>query len=75
MTEQPERIFICGKNIHIGDYVKVMYTTGKEFKGGTIKGKVVELWDDKVLQAQVESGWCFHNHDRIIEHEKKGGKV
>jgi len=74
MTEHLKEIHICGKDIHLNDYVVVEYTTGKEFKGGTIRGKVIELWNDRLLQARVESGWCFHDYDRIIEH-KKGGKM
>lgn len=65
-------IKMCGTTIHLGDYMKVQYTTGKEFKGATIKGTVTELWSmekDNHLQARLSCGWCFHDHDRIIEHK------
>ena len=65
---------ICGKNIELGDYVRVRYTTGQTLKGGTIEGKIIKLWSpetDNHHQAQVESGWCFHDHDEIVEHTPK----
>ena len=68
------KVVICGKEIQLGDYVKVEYTTGIQFKGGTIKGKITELWDNTVggnLQGRVENGWCFHDNDIIIEHIPK----
>lgn len=61
---------ICGQKVSLGDYVEVEYTTGTWSKGGQIKGKITELWTPELdgghLQARVESGWCFHNHDRIL---------
>jgi len=60
---------ICGHDLRIGDYVEVQYTTGTKFIGAVIKGKIVELWSPKLdghLQARVDSGWCFHDHDRIL---------
>ena len=63
---------ICGREINVGDYVKVEYMTGVRMKGGTIKGTVTKLWDDAggLLQAQVDNGWCFHDCDKILEHTK-----
>ena len=60
---------ICGRTIRLGDYVVVEYTTGEQFRGGRIRGKVVELWDGEHLQGRVESGWCFHDEDRILVHK------
>jgi len=40
-------------------------------KGGTIEGEITELWSpelDNHLQARVDSGWCFHDHDEIVTH-------
>ena len=71
---------ICGKDISLGDYVKVMYMTGKRLKGGTIEGNIVEIWTPEngegLLQARVDSGWCFHDHDEIVIHkpQDKGRK-
>ena len=61
-----QKINICGKTIKIGDTVRVRYTTGTWSRGGTIGGKITELWDDGYLQGRVDSGWCFHDHDQII---------
>ncbi len=65
---------ICGKEIKLGDFVKVKYTSGNQFKGATIKGKIIELWTPEIdnghLQARVSNGWCFHNNDEILEHIK-----
>ncbi|MFH2029128.1 MAG: hypothetical protein ABIJ40_00700 [Bacteroidota bacterium] len=66
-------IEICGKVVCLGDYVKVRYTTGTWSKGGTIEGKITELWSiekDNHLQGRVENGWCFHDHDEILLHNK-----
>lgn len=62
---------ICGKIVKLGDYVRVRYTPGGRMEGETISGKVIELWslkDDNHLQGRVESGWCFHDNDEILEH-------
>ena len=56
------------KELEIDDYVKVRYTTGKQFKDGIIKGKITKLWTNP-KQGQVENGWCFHDHDEILEHK------
>lgn len=66
-----KEITICGKKIKLGDYVEVEFTTGARFKGGRIKGKITELWSDGHLQARVESGWCFHDNDNILDHKPK----
>jgi hypothetical protein len=66
-------INICNHELHIGDFVRVRYTTGKTMKNGEIWGTVVELWsyeNDHHLQARVDSGWCFHDHDEILIHKK-----
>ena len=72
MSELKE-ITICGKSIKLGDFVKVRYTTGKNFKDGTVEGKTTKLWSpdngDSHLQARVENGWCFHDDDEILEHK------
>jgi len=70
---------ICGHDIEVGDYVKVKYTTGSMFKGSILTGKITKLWDAEgekyprapCLQAQVNNGWCFHDHDIILEYKKK----
>lgn len=73
-----QEVKICGRTISLGDYVKVRYTAGERFKGGTIEGKIIELWSHEKnnhLQARVESGWCFHDYDEILSHiiDQKGG--
>lgn len=73
MKGKATEIRMCGKTIKLGDFMKVEYTTGERMKGGTIKGKVVELWSPELsnghLQARLDCGWCFHNHDKILQHE------
>ena len=62
---------MCGATLRLGDHVKVRYTTGRRMKGGTIEGEITELWSpelDNHLQARVDSGWCFHDHDEIVTH-------
>ncbi len=72
MTGIATEITICGKTVRLGDEMEVEYTTGERMKGGTIKGKVIELWSPELsegrLQARLSCGWCFHNRDRIIAH-------
>ena len=74
MAEELTELEICGRIIRLGDYVKVEYTSGKRFKGGQIKGCVTRLYSlmhgDNRKQAQLESGWCFHEGDKIIEHRE-----
>lgn len=58
---------ICGRRIKLDDWVRVHYTTGRQ---GWVEGKIVELWGpetDGHFQARVSSGWCFHDHDEILE--------
>ena len=59
---------ICGKRVKLGDFVRVKYMDGDSMKGGTIQGKIVELWDEGLIQGRVESGWCFHDKDNILQH-------
>ena len=69
---------ICGQTVHLGDHLKVKYTTGERMKGGTIEGMVTELWSpefDNHHQGRLDHGWCFHNYDEIVLHiPAKGGK-
>ena len=61
-------ITICGKRIKLGDEVVVNYESG-----GSIKGEVIEIWsptEDGHFQARVKSGWCFHDHDEIVQHHR-----
>lgn len=72
MKGEATEVEICGIIINLNDFVKVEYTTGTRMKGGTIEGRVTELWGPESghLQARVDSGWCFHDHDRILKHER-----
>lgn len=70
MKGTAQQITICGRTVKLGDYLKVKYTTGHDMKGATIQGEVVELWSlelDKHLQGRLSCGWCFHDHDEILE--------
>lgn len=65
-----KEVFICGRTVKLGDYLKVEYTTGHSMKGATIQGEVTELWSpelDDHLQGRLSCGWCFHDHDEILE--------
>ena len=70
-----KQISMCGRVIRLGDYIEVEYTTGDRMKGGILRGNVTELWSPetgaKHLQARINNGWCFHNHDRILVHNKE----
>lgn len=72
MKGEATEIKMCGVNIKLGDYMEIKYTTGRETKGGTIKGKVTELWSPEIsnghLQARLDCGWCFHDHDLVLKH-------
>jgi len=61
---------ICGKEVNVGDYVKVKYTTGTRPKGGTVEGSITRLWDNKYPQVQIDNRWCFHNQDIILKHQR-----
>jgi len=63
--EKVEVNTMFGREIRRGDRIKVRYTTGERFKGGTIQGPVTELWD---AQLQVKSGWCCHPKDELLEY-------
>lgn len=67
-----ESILICGKEVSLGDYVKVEYATGERMKDCHIEGKLTKLWspeNDNHHQAQINNGWCFHDYDLILEHQ------
>ena len=53
-------MILCGKELNVGDYVKVEYTKGHKsgagHKGGTIKGEITKLWEEH-KQGQVNNGW------------------
>lgn len=73
MKGKATTIFICGKQIKLGDYVKVECNAGTWSRHATVQGKITELWDKKqcgVHQARVDNGWCFHDEDKILEHLK-----
>jgi len=69
MVSPPAKMIkMCGKTLCLGDRVVVKYRCG-----GTIEGKIIELWSkelDNHLQARIDSGWCFHDHDEIRKHIK-----
>ena len=75
MKGTSKECFICGRRVGLGDHVEVEYTTGEMMKGGRVKGVITEIWtpekDGGYLQARVDSGWCFHDHDRILSHTVK----
>ena len=56
---------LCGAIIHVGDSVKVRYSTGRQ---GTVTGIVTKVWP---FQAQVNNGWCFHDNDELLEHSQR----
>ena len=65
------KMVLCGKELNVGDYVEVQYTTGNKYsqlKGGVVTGNITKLWED-AGQGQVNHGWCFHDHDKILEHK------
>ena len=62
---------LCGVEMDVGDYVEVQYSNGKKFKGAILKGNITKLWDAPRKQGEVNNGWCFHDHDRILKHNKK----
>ena len=69
MAGTAKEVNICGRLIKLGDKVKVKYKGG-----GTMEGEVTELWDyenDKIVQARVKNGWCFHDYDEIIDYTPK----
>ena len=66
-------IDICGTTICLGDKLTVVYTANGHLHGSTIEGEVIELWSLELnnhLQGRLSCGWCFHDHDEIIEHIK-----
>lgn len=63
LTSETTTLCMCGHELSIGDYVEVRYETG-----GGIKGKIIELCP-YLPQAKVESGWCFHENDRIVAYK------
>lgn len=72
MSELKE-LTICGKTLKLGDFVRVEYTKGRNFKGAQIWGTVTKLWPAPGPQVQVNNGWCFHEGDLIVEHKKGEG--
>lgn len=73
----------------VGDYVKVKYTTGERFKGGTIKGKITKLLLDKIPKKKTikpyntsdTKAWMYPPYNlalsaikKIVEGKKIKGK-
>jgi hypothetical protein len=62
-------------DLNIGDYVKVLCRDRVGASTGTLEGTITRLWKNEdtkgcrnLTQAEVNSGWCFHPHDEIIQH-------
>lgn len=66
------KVRICGQEVKLGDWVKVQYTS-PGIQGGIIEGTVIELWSPEKnnhLQGRVDSGWCFHDRDKILSRKE-----
>lgn len=60
-------------SMNVGDYVEIEIVSNGHLNGGILRGKIVE-YNEEHLQYKLESGWCFHPADRILEH-KKGEQI
>lgn len=59
----------------VGDHVKVRFAGSGRMGGGTITGTLTRIWTPQehgagMWQGQVDSGWCFHAADELVEHQK-----
>lgn len=55
--------------LEIGDQVIIEYSTGDRMKGGRITGTVKTLTPSH-RQVQLNTGWCGHDGDYLIEHKR-----
>jgi len=59
LTDSTTTMWMCDRELSLGDYVEVRYKTG-----GGISGTIIELCP-YIPQVKVKSGWCFHDDDTI----------
>lgn len=62
--------------LSVGDRVKVRYTGKGRMQGGTITGTITKIWTPQehgagMWQGQVDDGWCFHEVDDLVEHQRQ----
>lgn len=70
MNGTAKTLHMCGEDLRIGDFIKVRYTRGVRQVGMEIQGKIIEMWSperNRRCQVRLESGWCFHDHDKVLE--------
>ena len=54
MTGKATEVKMCGATISLGDVMEVEYRTGREMKGGRIKGEVIELWSPELNEGHLQ---------------------
>lgn len=62
------------EDMAIGDYIStgIMNKMGdRNLDGAVLRGTIVELVPSHNM-VRLESGWCCHTKDKLLEHKKKG---
>lgn len=70
MTEQVERWRV--EDVKIGDYISVKISNphgDRNLDGVVLRGKITALYPSHKM-VRLESGWCCHTKDRLLEHRK-----
>lgn len=66
-VEVPKELDI--NDLSVGDVVTIEYTKGERLKGGRISG-VVKEFHFPHRQVKLDTGWCGHDGDLLIKHER-----
>lgn len=67
LVDETKTMEMCGVNLSIGDEVKVEIVSDGHLNGGRLHGKIKAFYPH-VPQVELESGWCFHQNDIILNH-------
>jgi len=60
------------EDINVGDFIRVLIENkrgDRNLDGTILSGKVKDLVPDYKM-VRLESGWCCHTKDRLLEHRK-----
>ena len=60
------------EDVQVGDYISVQISNprgDRNLDGAILRGKVKDL-DPSHNMVRLESGWCCHTKDRLLEHHK-----
>jgi|GEM_PF-6035399 len=66
MTENEQYLDV--ERVSVGDWIKVRIGGNGSLSGGYLYGTIVKIYPE-IPQIKLDSGWCCHPTDIVIEHK------